>query len=143
MLQHKKYSIVANNDTNVAKHGPDFQRFLNQILRGLTFVYNYIDNLLMHRNINVIFRWYLNASMIMGFSLTHQNVNWVYIYKFWTSNRQPGHIHVYPLLDKVQAVKGFPQPTTACKLQEFLRLVTFITAFFLAQHTPYSHSTSC
>ena len=30
---------------------------------------------------------------------------------------------IHPLLDKVQAVKEFPQPTTACKLQELLGLV--------------------
>ena len=52
---------------------------------------------------------------------------------------------VRPLQDKVKAIQEFPQPTTQCKLCEFLGLVNFDHRFIphcaetLNHFIPYSH----
>ena len=49
-----------------------FQGFMDQVLHGSTFVYNYIDDLLItskdSEEYKTIFVWSLNAFKIMGFS---------------------------------------------------------------------------
>ena len=91
-----------------------FQRFMDQVLCGLTFAYNYIDDLLIaskdSRERKNPLRMVLKHLQDHGILINQSKC------KLGIPQLQfLGHIDsqgIRPLLDKVQAVKVFPQPTT-------------------------------
>ena len=109
-----------------------FQRFIDAVLRGLDFVYAYIDNLLI-------------ASSSEAEHLTHLEILFQRLSEYGvvinpskcvfgaSSLDFLGHhvspTGITPLPIKVQAIQDFPPPTSARKLREFLGLVNFYRRF--------------
>ena len=109
-----------------------FQRFIDNVLRGLPFCYAYIDDLLVvssttdeHlEHLRLVFER-LNQ---YGVVINPQKCS------FGISNLDflGHHIDqhgISPLADKVQAIQDFPQPTSQRKLRGFLGLVNFYHRF--------------
>ena len=109
-----------------------FQRFMDQVLRGLDFCYVYIDDVLIashtpeEHNVHLClalqrFQQYgilINpAKCVFGASELH------FLGHHVTSSG------VSPLPQQVQKIRDFPQPTTLCKLREFLGLINFYHHF--------------
>ena len=109
-----------------------FQRFIDEVLCGLDFVYAYIDDLLI-------------ASSLEAEHLTHLEILFQCLSEYGvvinpskcvfraSSLDFLGHYvsptSVTPLPIKVQAIQDFPPPTSARKLCEFLGLVNFYRRF--------------
>ena len=109
-----------------------FQRFMDQVLRGLTYAYNYIDDLLIaskdpeeHKNhLRMVFERLQDHGILINPSKCELGVP-----QLQFLGHQIDSQGICPLPDKVQAVKEFPQPTTTHKLWEFLGLVNFYHCF--------------
>lgn len=109
-----------------------FQRFIDQVLRGLHFCYAYIDDLLIASTSPDEHKQHLRLV------LERLNAHGVLINPakcvFGVGQLQfLGH-HVdshgiRPLEEKVQVIRDFPQPTTHRKLREFLGLINFYRRF--------------
>ena len=109
-----------------------FQRFIDQVLRGLTFCYAYIDDLLVastspeeHRqHLKLVFERLRHYGIILN---PQKCVFGVPSIEFL------GHqvdIHgIHPLPDKVQNIRNFPQPTSRRQLRTFLGLINFYHRF--------------
>ena len=109
-----------------------FQRFIDEVLRGLDFVYAYIDDVLI-------------ASSSEAEHLAHLDILFNRLSKYGivinpskcifgaASLEFLGHqisVHgISPLPQKVQAIQDFPAPSSLCKLREFLGLVNFYRRF--------------
>ena len=109
-----------------------FQRFIDEVLRGLDFVYAYIDDVLI-------------ASSSEAEHLTHLNILFNRLSEYGivinpskcilgaASLEFLGHqisVHgISPLPQKVQAIQDFPAPSSLRKLREFLGLVNFYRRF--------------
>ena len=109
-----------------------FQRFMVQVLRGLHFVYVYIDDLLIasaspqeHENhLRSVFQRLSNHGVVINPSKC----------KFGASSlhflgHQIDSAGIRPLDHKVQVIRDFPLPTTHRKLREFLGLQNFYHRF--------------
>ena len=109
-----------------------FQRFIDQVLRGLHFCYVYIDNLLIasknpeehQQHFRQVFQRLSDYGVIINpakcrFGATHL--------QFLRHHIDCDGIH---LLDsKVQVIRDFPPPKSHRKLREFLGLVNFYRRF--------------
>ena len=109
-----------------------FQRFMDQVLRGLDFCYVYIDDVLIASHTpeehNVHLRLVLQRFQQYGILINPAKC------VFGTSELHfLGHhvtsSGVSPLPQQVQTIRDFPQPTTLRKLREFLGLVNFYHRF--------------
>ena len=109
-----------------------FQRFMDQVLRGLEFCYVYIDDVLIASRTpeehKVHLRLVLQRFVQYGILINPAKcVLGVHQLRFLDHHvNQDG---VSPLLDQVKVIQDFPQPTTLRKLQEFLGLVNFYHRF--------------
>ena len=109
-----------------------FQRFIDEVLRGLDFCYGYIDDLLI-------------ASKNPAEHLAHLRLVFERLNQYGISiNAQKsvlgvssltflGHLvdanGIRPLPEKVEAIHTFPKPTTQRKLREYLGLINFYRRF--------------
>lgn len=109
-----------------------FQRFIDQVLRGLYFCYAYIDDLLIASSSADEHKHHLRLV------LERLNDHGVVINPAKCVLGAPqleflGHLvdshGIRPLEEKVQAIRTFPQPTTQRKLREFLGLVNYYHRF--------------
>ncbi|BHF83082.1 hypothetical protein SprV_0802622400 [Sparganum proliferum] len=93
-----------------------FQRFVDRVLRGLPFVYAYIDDLLVASSTAKEHMEHL-ATSVFGVS----------------SLEFLGHLvdsdGIRPLPSKVAAIRDFPPPTSKRQLQRFLGMVNFYRRF--------------
>eukprot|EP00794_Sanderia_malayensis_P020726 gene20726-biopygen17108 len=109
-----------------------FQRFINQVLHGLDFVYAYIDDLLIAsaseaehlQHIDLLF------TRLSEFGVVINPAKCV----FGSSSLEflGHHISVEgisPLPTKVSAIRDFPAPTSLRQLREFLGLINFYRRF--------------
>ena len=105
-----------------------FQRFIDQVLRGLHFCYAYIDDILIASTSPEEHKQHLRAV------LERLDEHGILVNPakcaFGVAQLEfLGHLvdsqGVYPCEDKVLIVRNFPQPTTQRKLREFLGLVNF------------------
>ena len=109
-----------------------FQRFIDQVLRGLHFCYACIDDVLIasaspqehQEHLRLVFQRFHDHGVVI-------NPNKC---QFGASSLQfLGHqidsVGIRPLNHKVQAILDFPVPTTHRKLHEFLGLVNFYHRF--------------
>ena len=109
-----------------------FQRFMDQVLRDLTFAYTYIDDVLIASSTPEEHKLHLQA-VLQRFS-EHGIVIKPSKCEFGVSQLTfLGHLvdkhSICPLPDKVEALCAFPHPTTQRKLHEFLGLVNFYNRF--------------
>lgn len=109
-----------------------FQRFIDQVLRGLPFAYAYLDDLLIastsiedhHAHLRQVLQRLSDHGMIINPTKC----------VFGTSELDfLGHRvttqGIRPLDDKVSAVRNFPQPSSLRRLREFLGMVNFYHRF--------------
>jgi len=109
-----------------------FQRFLDQVLRGLPFVFGYIDDVLIAsrsldehwKHLRILFE------RLEAHGLTVQPTKCEFAVPQLTFL---GHVvsakGIAPLPDRVTAIQEFPRPTSTRKLREFLGLVNFYRRF--------------
>ncbi len=109
-----------------------FQRFIDEVLRGLHFCFGYIDDLLIASHSPDEHLHHLR--LVLERLEAHGIVINVAKSVFGASSLHfLGHLvdstGIRPLEDKVQAIQDFPQPTTTRKLREFLGLINFYRRF--------------
>ncbi len=109
-----------------------FQRFMDEVLRGLTFSYAYIDDVLVascgpeeHKHhLRLVFQRFSEhgikvnpAKCVLG------------VPELDFLGHQVNSQGIHPLPDKVEAIHNFPQPGTLRKLRELLGLINFYHRF--------------
>ena len=105
-----------------------FQRFIDQVLRGLSFCYAYIDDLLIastslaehETHLRQVLQRLSDHGIVINPSKCVLGVTELDFLGHQVSPRG-----IYPLEEKVRAIREFPQPTSIRKLREFLGLINF------------------
>ena len=108
-----------------------FQRFMDQVLRGLHFAYAYIDVLIAsvreeehHHHLQQIFDCFKEFGIVMNPTKCQLGV---------ASLQFLGHMvdkdGIHPLESRVSAIQDFPLPRSQCKLREFLGLINYYHRF--------------
>ena len=109
-----------------------FQRFMDQVLRGLNFCYVYIDDVLIasqtpeeHKNhLRLVLQRFNEYGILINPTKCMLGVHELHFLGHHVT--QHG---VSPLPEQVQTIRDFPQPRTLRQLQEFLGLVNFYHRF--------------
>ena len=109
-----------------------FQRFRDQVLRGLHFCYDYIDDLLIassgpeehERHLRLVLERLSDHGILVNPSKCVFGVDHLEFLGHYVDSNG-----IRPLEDKVQVIRAFPTPTTQRKLREFLGLVNFYHRF--------------
>ena len=109
-----------------------FQRFMDEVTRGLDFVFVYIDDILIastnaleHEvHLRLLFDRFRKYGVIIN---PAKSVFGVSSLEFLGHKVSANGIH--PLDSKIQAIRDFPLPTSLTKLREFLGLVNFYRRF--------------
>ena len=114
-----------------------FQRFMDQVVRGLDFCYVYIDDLLVasssplehQQHLRLIFERLSHHGIIINAQKCASSVGHLV-----------DHDGIHPLQKKVQAIVDFPQPTSRRQLRTFLGLINFYHRFIpgCARRSEYS-----
>ena len=112
-----------------------FQRFMDQVLRGIEFCYVYIDDVLVasstpeeHKaHLRMVFQRFEQFGIIINPTKCLLGVSELHFL---------GH-HV------TQQIREFPLPTTLRQLREFLGLVSFYHRFIRTSLCHHSHPTEC
>ena len=109
-----------------------FQRFIDQVLRGLPYCYAYIDDLLIASNSpeehKEHLRQVLDRLSEHGIIINHSKCKFGVKELNFLGHRVNSQ-GIQPLPDRVKAVADFPTPTSLRKLREFLGLVNFYHRF--------------
>ena len=109
-----------------------FQRFVDQVLKGLNFAYAYIDDILVassdmddhQQHLKAVFQRLRDYGLIINPSKCDFCVtNLSFLGHTVDSNG------ISPLDSKVKAIVEFPQPTSQRKLRQFLGLINFYHRF--------------
>lgn len=107
-----EFTVITFGLTNA---GQTFQRFLHQVLRGLDFVFSYIDDILIasatleehEKHLRIVFKRLSDASLRLNVDKCQFG---------FTEIEFLGHIinrnGIRPTLDKVEAISKFPRPKT-------------------------------
>lgn len=109
-----------------------FQRFIDQVLRGLYFCYAYIDDLLIasaspeeHKHhLRLVLECLNDHGVVVNPAKCVLGVPQLEFLGHLVDSRG-----IRPLEENLQSVRTFPQPTTQRKLREFLGLVNFYHRF--------------
>ena len=109
-----------------------FQRFMDEVTRGLDFVYVYIDDILIastnaleHEvHLRLLFDRFRQYGVIINPSKCVFSVSSLE----FLGHKVSAH-GIQPRDSKVQAIRDFPLPTSLTKLREFLGLVNFYRRF--------------
>ena len=112
--------------------GQTFQRFMDQVLRGLDFCYWYIDDLLVAssspeehaRHLLLVLQRLAEHGLTINPSKCIFGVPSLDFLGHLVSSEG-----IRPVEDKVQAIRAFPQPTSQRQLREFIGLVNFYRRF--------------
>ena len=120
-----KFLKIPFGPRNVAQ---TFQRFIDQVLRGLPFNYAYIDDLLIVSSSADEHKYHLRAvfQQLDKYGIIINPLKCVFGVKelpFFRRHFSSSGIRI--LEDKVHAVPDFPRPRSQCKLSEFLGLINF------------------
>ena len=109
-----------------------FQRFIDQVLRGLDFCYAYIDDLLIASRSLEEHQAHLRQVLqrLSDHSMVINPAKCVFGVPELNFLRHQVSIHgIRPLEEKVSVIRDFPQPCSLRKLREFLGLVNFYHRF--------------
>ena len=113
-----------------------FQRFIHEVLRGLSFVYKYLDDLSVASRSRI--EHLLHLRIIIA-SLKQYGIVTNAAKGIFGAVEVPvlGYLviedSIAPLPEKLQAIREFPQPTTTKGLRQFIGLISFYR--FCLQHT--------
>ena len=111
-----------------------FQRFMDQVFRGLDFCYVYVDNLLVARKspeehllqLRQVFERLRQYSLTINVAeSSFGQIEWTFLSHKTTAKG------VLPLPKKVSAIKQFPKPSSVTQLRRFLGLINFYHRFIL------------
>lgn len=109
-----------------------FQRFMDQVLRGLPFCYGYVDDLLIAssspeehlQHLRLVLERLDEHGLLINMSKS--------IFGVPELDFLGHHVDatgIRPLEEKVQVIRDFPRPTTQRKLREFIGLINFYRRF--------------
>ena len=109
-----------------------FQRFIDQVVRGLPFVYTYIDDILIAsetpaqhgEHLRLLFTRLRQYGVVINLSKCSFGVS-----ELTFLGHHVDAQGIRPLPEKVQAVRDFPQPTSYKRLRSFLGLINFYRRF--------------
>ena len=109
-----------------------FQRFMDNILRGLDFCYGYIDDLLIAsrnraehlQHLRLVFERLSQHGIVVNVQKCEFGVSSLNFLGHRVSKDG-----ILPLPEKVEAISSFPTPTTQRKLKEYLGLINFYRRF--------------
>ena len=109
-----------------------FQRFIDQVLRGLHFCYAYIDDVLIasaspqehQEHLRLVFQRFHDHGVVINPNKCQLGAS-----SLQFLGHQIDSVGIRPLNHKVQVILDFPVPTTHRKLREFLGLVNFYHRF--------------
>ena len=109
-----------------------FQRFIDQVLRGLPFCYAYIDDLLIastspeqhQQHLRLVLQRLSDHGIVINPSKCKLGVTELDFLGHKVSANG-----IQPLEDRVRAITEFPKPTSVHKLREFLGLINFYHRF--------------
>ena len=109
-----------------------FQRFIDQVLRGLPFAYAYTDDVLVasssaeehKQHLRAVFRRLDEYGVVINPLKCVLGVEELTFLGHHVSSEG-----IRPLDDKVQAIRDFPRPESQRKLREFLGLINFYHRF--------------
>lgn len=109
-----------------------FQRFIDQVLRGLPFTYAYIDDVLVasssaeehKQHLRAVFRRLNEYGVVINPLKCEFGVE-----KLTFLGHHVNSKGIQPLEDKVLAVREFPRPDSQRRLREFLGLINFYHRF--------------
>ena len=109
-----------------------FQCFIDTVLRGLDFCYANIDDLLIAstspeehiHHLRLIFERLRDHGIVIN----PQKCHFGEVSLDFLGHHVDSH-GIYPLPDKVQAIRDFPPPTSQTKLRQFIGLVNFYHRF--------------
>ena len=109
-----------------------FQRFIDEVTRGLDFVYAYIDDVLIasanpaehEQHLRLLFHRFQQYGVIINPSKSIFGLDTLE----FLGDKVTQH-GIQPLESKVQAIRDFPLPTPITKLREFLGLINFYRRF--------------
>lgn len=115
------------------KNAPQtFQRFMNSILGDLSFVFVYIDDILIasstqedhQRHLREVFSRLADN----GLSINTEKCEFIRPELIFLGHRVTSN-GLIPIKEKIEAVQNFPQPTSKRQLRRFLGLVGFYRSF--------------
>ena len=112
--------------------GNTFQRFMNEVTRGLTFVYVYIDDILVFsKNKKEHFTHLaLLFERLRQYGIILNKDKCVFCSsKIEFLGHEVSKEGVRPLQEKVEAIRSFPQPKTMKQLRRFLGMINFNRRF--------------
>ena len=109
-----------------------FQRFMDQVLRGISFAYAYIDDILIAsatpeehlRHLRIVFGRLATHGIIINPNKCLFGVPELDFLRHHIDQRG-----ITPLPEKVQVVRGFPKPQSQRQLRQFIGMVNFYHRF--------------
>lgn len=109
-----------------------FQRFIDEVIRGLDFCYAYIDDILVASTCEEEHRMHLKElfARLQKYGIVINSSKCVFgaaQVKFLGHTVSAAGIA--PIEDKVEAIRKFPKPQTARQLRQFLGMVNFYRSF--------------
>ena len=112
--------------------GQTFQRFMDQVLRGLHFCFVYIDDVLIasstpdehKQHLQQVFQRLSDYGILINPSKCLFGVDSLEFLGHHVSSKG-----IRPVNTKVEVIRKFPQPTTARHLREFIGLINFYHRF--------------
>ena len=123
-----------------------FERFMDQVLCGLNFVYNYIDNVLIASPDAEEHKQHLMLVLerLQKYGVLINPAKCVLVVCHLQFLRhQIDHQGIRPHPHNLGTVMEFPRPTTTRKLREFFGLVNSTTALFPTLRASSNHFTGC
>lgn len=110
---------------------PTFQRFIDEVLRGLDFCFAYQDDILVAssnqdehlEHLTVLFERFNKYKVVINASKSLFGVKELPFLGFYVTTSG-----ISPLQDKIKAIQDYPQPKTAKQLRRFLGMINFYRA---------------
>ena len=122
-----------------------FRRFIDQVLHGLSFVYAYIDDVLVastfqehQRHLRLVFDHFKQFGITINCAKCEFGVP-----KLTFLGHLVSKDGISPLPERVKDIQNFPPPKNQKKVCEFLGIVISTTIFFLGVLTYSTHSITC
>ena len=112
--------------------GQTFQRFIDEVTRGLSFCYTYIDDVLVYsrtqeehrQHLRILFRRLTDYGLVINLSKCHFGLPEVRFLGYLVSAKG-----IRPPEDRIQVLLDYPLPQTAQGLRRFLGMYDFYRRF--------------